>query len=113
MKINDFNKIRICDYSEYDSEKSRNGGCYGFWTEYIKENDKWSVSYGTTSDLSFCPVCGDFAEHYICDENENYCYSCGDFETVSNEELIEIIEDFEKKYKDDENCFINYLLEVV
>lgn len=29
-------KVRVNDFSEYDSEKSSNGGKYGFWTDYTR-----------------------------------------------------------------------------
>ena len=51
-------RVRFCDYTEYQSEKSNNGGCYGFWTDYNRlENGEWEVSYGTTADFAYCPVC--------------------------------------------------------
>lgn len=66
------------NFSEYDSEKCNNGGCYGFWTDYNQiENHNWQVSYGTTADFEYCPCCG---SHYDYDLD---CYSCGDFEIVT------------------------------
>lgn len=47
-------KVRVNDFSEYDSEKSSNGGKYGFWTDYTRlENGTWEVSYGTTAEFDF------------------------------------------------------------
>lgn len=52
-------RVRFNDFSEYESEKSANGGAYGFWTDYTRlENGMWEVSYGTTAEFDFCPVCG-------------------------------------------------------
>lgn len=28
--------VRFNDFSEYDSDKCHNGGCYGFWTDYTR-----------------------------------------------------------------------------
>ena len=37
-------KVRVNDFSEYDSEKSSNGGKYGFWTDYTRlENGKMCI----------------------------------------------------------------------
>ena len=95
-KLDQINKVRFCDYSQYDSEKCRNGGCYGFWTDYTRlDNGKWEVSYGTTADFTYCPVCGSFNDHYVGDDS---CfesgYSCGNFETLTESELLQRIKDF-------------------
>lgn len=82
-------KITIKSFSEYDPEKCNNGGGYGFWTEYDRtSDDSWEVSYGTTADLEFCPCCGEFADHYDYDNEE---YSCGEFDTVTTDTLLEKI----------------------
>jgi hypothetical protein len=44
--------------------------------------------------MEFCPRCGSFGDHYDYDEEE---YSCGDFETVITDELLEKINGFEEK----------------
>lgn len=90
--LNNIKRVRFCDYTEYDSEKCNNGGCYGFWTDYNRlENGNWEVSYGTTADFPYCPCCGSFNEHYDYDEEE---YTCGDFETISESELLDRINNF-------------------
>ena len=99
-------KVRFNDFSEYESGKSNNGGCYGFWTDYNRlENGLFEVSYGTTADFSYCPVCGSFNDHY---EGDDSCYesgySCGEFETVTESELLNLINDFEET----EDCYIEY-----
>lgn len=104
MKITNLDgikRIRMNDFSEYDSEKCRNGGCYGFWTDYDRVKDGWEISYGTTSDLEYCPVCGCFNNHYVGDEECEY--SCGEYEIISDEELLNRIKSFEKT----ENCYID------
>ena len=82
-------RVRFNDFSEYESNKSNNGGCYGFWTDYNRmENGNWEVSYGTTADFDFCPCCGDFHSY-----NED---SCGDCAQITESELLKLINDFEE-----------------
>ena len=93
-ELENVKKVRFNDFSEYDSEKCSNGGSYGFWTDYnCLENGNWEISYGTTADMEFCPCCGSFGDHYDYGEEE---YSCGDFETVTTDELLEKINSFEE-----------------
>lgn len=87
------NRVRFNDYTDYKPETCHNGGNYGFWTDYDRlENGNWEVSYGTTADMEYCPCCGSFSEHY---EGDEACYesgySCGDFETVTEAELLDRI----------------------
>jgi hypothetical protein len=105
-----FKRIREYDYTNYVSERSCNGGCYGFWTTYtLKKSGRWEISYGTTADFDYCPACGDFGDHlgedgkYTCrdtlcyeDENGNYILveNDGSFATLSDYELIEYIKRF-------------------
>lgn len=103
-------RVRFCNYSEYNSEKSNDGGCYGFWTDYSRlENGNWEISYGTTADFEYCPVCGSFNDHY---KGEDACfdsgYSCGEFATATSDELIDSIKKFEKEHKNDDDYFIEY-----
>lgn len=94
-ELENVKKVRFNDFSEYDSEKCNDGGSYGFWTDYSRlENGNWEISYGTTADMDFCPCCGSFSDHYNYDEEE---YSCGDFETITTNELLERINSFEEK----------------
>ena len=94
--LNGIKRVRFNNYSEYDSEKSNDGGSYGFWTDYSRlENGKWEISYGTTAGFDFCPVCGSFNDHY---KGDDCCYdsgySCGEFATVTETELLETINNF-------------------
>ena len=91
-------RIRFNDYSNYDSDKCRNGGCYGFWTQYdLVGNSIFEVSHGTTADMDFCPVCGSFNDHYEGDDSVYESgYSCGDFEKITADELIKLIDNFEE-----------------
>lgn len=85
-------RVRMNDFTNYDPDKCNNGGCYGYWTEYTRMKDgKWCVTYGTTSDLEFCPVCGSFGNHWD-DEKEEY--ECGDFCYVTDERLLILINGF-------------------
>ena len=82
-------------------ENRQMGGSYGFWTDDTRlENGVWEISYGTTADLDFCPVCGVFGDHQLDDGT----YECGEFQTVSEEELIEEI----NKFIETDNEFIEY-----
>lgn len=79
-------KVTLFDYSDYVSEKSCNGGHYGFWTDFTLRSDGlYEVSYGTTADFVYCPCCGQFG-----------CEDCEDYETVTEKELNAIIERFKK-----------------
>lgn len=98
-ELENVKKVRFNDYLNYDPEKCNDGGSYGFWTDYSHlENGNWEISYGTTADMEFCPCCGSFGDHYDYGEEE---YSCGDFETVTTDELLEKINSFE------ENAMLN------
>lgn len=73
--------VKIEDLSDYDPESCNNGGCYSFWTKYVREgNNVFRVEYGTSADFSYCPVCGSFGDHYDWESEE---YECGDFSRVS------------------------------
>lgn len=96
--LNGIKRVRFCDYTEYESGKSNNGGCYGFWTDYdLLEDRSWEVSFGTTADFEYCPVCGSFNDHY---EGDDCCYesgySCGEYDTVTGTELLKLINNFEE-----------------
>lgn len=59
--LNGVKKVIFNDYSDYQSATCHTGGNYGFWTNYNRlPNGNWEVSYGTTADFSYCPVCGSF-----------------------------------------------------
>ena len=101
--------VRLNDDSEYDPERCHTGGAYGFWTDYNRmEDGRWYVSYGTTADFEFCPVCGSFNDHYCDDDDEAFGhdsgYSCGEYEVITTAELIEIINSF----VEDEDHYITY-----
>ncbi|MCI6676068.1 MAG: hypothetical protein MSG78_04050 [Clostridiales bacterium] len=87
--LDGINRIRFNDFTEYETGKSNNGGCYGFWTDYNRlENGIFEVSHGTTADFEYCPVCGDFHSY---DEE-----TCGEYQTVTEPELLKLINDFEE-----------------
>lgn len=105
MKLDGFNKVVFNDFSQYVEGKSCNGGCYGFWVTYHRTGDVFTAVHGTTAEFDYCPVCGSFSSHY---EGDDSCfeseYSCGEYETVSEEQLLELIRDF----KEDDECYIEY-----
>lgn len=64
-----YKKVIINDFSDFEAEKSRDGGRYGFWTNFNRVDDeKWEVTYGTTADFDFCPYCGNWGDSCGCDE---------------------------------------------
>lgn len=98
-ELKNVKQVIFNDFSEYDPEKCNNGGCYGFWTDCSRlENGNWEISYGTTADIDYCPRCGSFNDHYECD---GCCYdsgySCGEFETITTDELLKEINSFEER----------------
>lgn len=97
MKIR---RVTFFDFSQYNWEKGSNGGCYGFWTDYDRVKNGWEVSYGTTADFEYCPVCGSFENHCTGDEQQEY--SCGDYEIISTNELLERIREFQET----DECYI-------
>lgn len=75
-------KIIITDYSEFKPETSNNGGNYSYSTIYTKVGEnRYEVSYGTSSELDFCPCCGRFG-CADCDPHND-----SDYEYVSESEL--------------------------
>lgn len=100
--LNGITCVRFNDYTDYDPNRCHNGGSYGFWTDYDRlENGKWEISYGTTADFSYCPRCGSFNDHY---EGDDCCYdsgySCGEFEQITENELLKLINEFEETDKE-------------
>lgn len=99
LDLRGIRKVVFNDYSEYETGKSNNGGCYAFWTSYIRESDgNFIRKFGTSAsdDFSFCPICGCFSS-CNCDIDEDYL-------KVSEKELINEI----LKFREDENNFIEY-----
>lgn len=98
LDLRGIRKVIFNDYSEFETGKSNNGGCYAFWTSYIRESDKFIRKFGTTAsaDFAFCPICGNFAS-CNCDIDEDYL-------KVSEKELINEI----LKFREDEYHFIEY-----
>lgn len=76
--------VTVTDYSEYKEGSSNTGGNYSYTERYKKlENDKWEVSYSTSSVFYYCPYCGYFAS------GECSCYE--EYEEISSEELAGIL----------------------
>lgn len=101
--LNGVKRVIFNDYSDYQSNTCHTGGNYGFWTDYTSlENGNWEISYGTTAEFPYCPVCGDFNDHYVGEDDIEY--SCGEFATITETELLKLINDFEES--DDE--YIEY-----
>lgn len=76
-KINTYKSVVYNDYRQYDSNNCHTGGAYAFFTTFKNiGGGKWVVSYDTTAEFPFCPVCGIFGEH-----------DCSDYDIVTTEEL--------------------------
>lgn len=100
--LNKINKVIINDFRECKTGLSNNGGCYGYFTVYNRITDKtFAISYYTTADLEYCPVCGNFGSHLECDEEIGEYYTCGDFDCITEEALLQILRCVEEKEKDD------------
>lgn len=91
-------RVIFNDYSDYQDTTCHTGGNYGFWTNYDRlDNDKWKATYETTAGFSYCPCCGSFDDHYEGDEAiYNSGYSCGEFDVVTESELLKRINEFEE-----------------
>ncbi len=90
------NRIIFKDYSEYDSDKCHDGGAYGFWTDFYRSEsntDVWEMMYHTTADFGCCPCCGDFGDEHWDGGEAGFesGYSCGEFDTLTTDELLERI----------------------
>ena len=60
-------RIRIVDNSHYAQETCNTGGDYGFSTYYTERPDgRFDVTYGTTADFAYCPLCGSFYQGDEC-----------------------------------------------
>lgn len=84
-------RIKVIDSHDYEEGKHNDGGHYLFWTNYERvSDDTWEVSYGTSADMDYCPVCGCFEDHY---DHETNDYHCGDYETITEAEVLQRIKE--------------------
>jgi hypothetical protein len=93
-------KVRFVDDSNYESGKCCNGGSYGFTETYYKITDigdehfgNFYLSYGTTSDFSYCEMCGTFTDNCGCEYHT----------VITEEKLSELI----LNEKLSEKCYID------
>ncbi len=106
LNLEQFRYIYLDDFTNYDDRLCNNGGRYGFWKKctFLGNHNKigqgkWEVSYGCTTDLDYCPVCGQFNDHY---DEDSWCksnYSCGEYTIISTRELEERIASFKEEKK--------------
>lgn len=94
-------EVRFIDDTNYKDGLENDGGCYKFWTKFTRlSNWKWLISYGTSSDMEYCPVCGKFAEHYIGKGTWTKSgYSCGEYAIIPEEEVLHIINSYKETDK--------------
>ncbi len=58
-----YKKVSIQDYSRYQSDKSSNGGAYGFTETYRPVPDgRYEVRFYTTADFEYCEFCGNWGD---------------------------------------------------
>lgn len=108
MNFENIKRVRLNDYSEYESGKANNGGQYGFWTDYNRVESGWEVSHGTTADFPYCACCGSFGEHEDYENGGFECRGGESFDIISTEELQVIIKSFEKEHSEDADYSIEY-----
>ena len=68
LKNPEIASISVMDYREYDPELCWNGGRYAYGEIYRRADpssypDTWCKVYTTSSDLYYCPKCGQFHNH--------------------------------------------------
>lgn len=60
-------KITIVNNSQFKSETCCNGGNYSFTKTYIsREDGKFDLIHSTSSEFSYCPLCGSFYQSDAC-----------------------------------------------
>lgn len=84
------NKVILNDESEYNPDTCHTGGNYAYYTIYerVANTETWEMSFGTSAEFDYCPVCGNFQDHRDPDGDG---YICGDFEIITTDELNEVI----------------------
>jgi hypothetical protein len=89
-------RIKLYDYSDYDSNNCCTGGSYGDWDTYTRVPEGWRLSYHTTADFQYCPICGDFGDHLETDENGNaICSWTGHtYDVLSDEQMLDTLSRF-------------------
>lgn len=98
-----YTDIEFQDWSEYEPDKSSNGGCYRFSKHYYynKDSDLWELQYETSADMEYCPICGHFGNHEEYDDDTFIGYSCGSAKIISSTKMIQTVISFMLNYKDD------------
>ena len=89
IKKNSMDIINIDLYDYSRTEPDCNGESCDYWISFTQYNFSWKKSYYSSSDMDYCPCCGRFYDGCMCDECE------GQYDRLSNKDLIKIIEDFE------------------
>lgn len=52
--------IKIIDNTHYNPDFCNNGGAYSFTTVFTPTEDGYTVTYETSSEFPYCPLCGSF-----------------------------------------------------
>lgn len=112
VSISDIKKnLRNCsaiildDYSDYQENTCYTGGNYGFTDMLVKDGDSFTLVHSTTANFTFCPVCGEFEDHWLYDEeSDGPKYSCGDYKKISLNKAAYMI----RRYK--QHGYTNYYI---
>ena len=103
QKIRDYLAV---DESDYDPEKSCNGGRYRFTTklQYDAERNAYVVTYDASAEFSYCRIYGTFSECHRCCEYENG-------ECVAEPEIMSVdaAEAFMDYMDEREGCYVELL----
>ena len=90
--------IDLLDYSQYESGKCNNGGCYSFVTTFTKiegSQDGWQVEHSTSAEFNYCEFYGCFCN--------NDCEACQpEHEVVTSKEVALRVERFISNYTDED-----------
>ena len=93
IELRNANKVVIYDNREAIAGKLFTGGAYQYVQTYIRNlHDLWNVTYSTSSEIDYCPLCGTFMSCSNCmDYDRKYRICNRSVRTISTEQLIEKI----------------------
>ncbi len=101
-------KVVIKDFSNFQSGKHINGGCYSYTEKYyrIPNTQEFEVEYSTSSEFDYCKTYGVFQSCHNCSIYDKQEKLCLDIKTITDDELKEIIKDIENN--EDIDIIIEY-----
>ena len=109
--IKNVKKIILGDYTDYEQERSCNGGCYAYFTTFKRIDDnKWEVTYSTTSEFEYCLYMGRFQSCKDCCLVDSEGCTPDVYTDKMVEEEISVWEEYQRKYGDEEYT-IHYVID--